>query len=297
MQPVRYGSLDQFRGFAVLGMILVNVLGRYSVMPDFFKHQYGAGWSFADTVAPFFVFIVGMGFRLAYIRGIERDGVWLARLKAIRRFFVLFIVGVFVYQFNLDRIFWDALSEISFAGFLALPFIGLSKKYRAGAAITYPILFLAFPFWQPFGKPFEPFFWVSILLAGSLVADFIQQNDKNRLLKFCLSWGIIFTLAGGILAHWNEAAHFIFYIGLSLLLYAAFYIVVDFWGKSLPHLTALGRNALVVYAIHYIIDDDLRKLIDSNAGIGLALLSFGIVYFACYSVAAYLNKRKYYITI
>ena len=298
MQSNRYESIDQFRGFAVLGMVLVNVLGRYSVIPQFFKHQYGTGFSFADAVAPFFMFVVGMAFRVAYIRNVERSGVLMTWLTVMRRFFTLFVVGAFVYQFNPDRIFWGALSEISVAGLLALPAIGLNKKYRIGAAVFYPILFLALPDWQPFGKAFEPFLWVSILLLGSLLADFIQKDDKRGLLWCCLGWGFAFVLIGGVLSYASlNISHFIFYVGLSFLLYAVFYIVADVCHKPFPHLSVLGKNALVVYALHYVVDNDLQKLIAGDASLWLAFSSFGVVYFACYAVAVYLDKRKYYITV
>ena len=34
-QPRRIPSLDQFRGYAIFGMILVNYLGGFDVMPVF----------------------------------------------------------------------------------------------------------------------------------------------------------------------------------------------------------------------------------------------------------------------
>ena len=53
-------SLDMFRGFAIFGMILVNYLGHFDVISETFKHP-RYGMTFANAIAPFFVFAVGMG--------------------------------------------------------------------------------------------------------------------------------------------------------------------------------------------------------------------------------------------
>jgi len=58
MNQGRLVYLDQVRGYAIFGMILVNILGMFDVMPWILKHHH-EGFSYADHIAPLFLFIVG----------------------------------------------------------------------------------------------------------------------------------------------------------------------------------------------------------------------------------------------
>ena len=93
--PRRIVSLDQFRGYTVVGMLFVNFLGGYVVVPAVFKHH-NTYCSYADTIMPQFFFAVGFAFRLTFLRRLAterrlggrprrsrpRPGARLARLRA-----------------------------------------------------------------------------------------------------------------------------------------------------------------------------------------------------------------------
>ena len=63
----RIVSLDQFRGYTVAGMLFVNFLGGYQVVPAVFKHH-NTYCSYADTIMPQFFFAVGFAYRLTFLR-------------------------------------------------------------------------------------------------------------------------------------------------------------------------------------------------------------------------------------
>ncbi len=63
----RIASLDQFRGYTVAGMFLVNFLGGYLATPLLLKHH-NTFCSYADTIMPQFFFAVGFAFRLTFGR-------------------------------------------------------------------------------------------------------------------------------------------------------------------------------------------------------------------------------------
>ena len=63
----RIVSLDQFRGYTVAGMLLVNFLGGYAAVPAVLKHH-NTYCSYADTIMPQFFFAVGFAFRLTFLR-------------------------------------------------------------------------------------------------------------------------------------------------------------------------------------------------------------------------------------
>ncbi len=288
----RVESIDQLRGFAIISMVLVNVLGYYRIMPITFRHNL-EGFRFADFVAPLFVFVVGMGFRISFLRNQITDGKWHAMKKSARRFIVLFLVSIFVYHFSLGRMFWDALTEIAIAGIFSIPVIGSARQWPR---ILTAFAFLGlFPLARSFGLQFEPFVWVFPLLMGSLVTDWI--HDRKKIALGTIIWGICLSLAGWLIATTVSHAIFITHVGLSFLLTFCFYYIADIWKKPLPHLSTLGKNAIVVYILHYLIYEDLRKYINSDAGYLLAITSFVIVYIGCYAVAKYLERRNYFITI
>jgi predicted acyltransferase len=73
----RIVSLDQFRGYTVVGMLLVNFIGGYQVMPAILKHH-NTYCSYADTIMPQFFFAVGFAYRLTFLRRLETAGTWTA---------------------------------------------------------------------------------------------------------------------------------------------------------------------------------------------------------------------------
>ncbi|MFM9061654.1 MAG: hypothetical protein ACKOOI_01265, partial [Pirellula sp.] len=59
----RLTSLDQFRGYTVFGMLVVNYFGGYVACPQVWKHTHDY-LSYADTIMPQFLFAVGFSLRL-----------------------------------------------------------------------------------------------------------------------------------------------------------------------------------------------------------------------------------------
>lgn len=59
-RPARLVSLDAFRGATIVAMILVNNPGRWSKVYPALRHAAWNGWTLADIVFPFFLFIVGV---------------------------------------------------------------------------------------------------------------------------------------------------------------------------------------------------------------------------------------------
>ncbi len=53
-------SLDAFRGFTIAAMILVNSPGTHRAVYPQLKHAPWNGWTFTDTIFPFFLFIMGV---------------------------------------------------------------------------------------------------------------------------------------------------------------------------------------------------------------------------------------------
>jgi len=93
----RIDSLDQFRGYTVVGMLLVNFLRSYDAVPAVLKHH-NTYCSYADTIMPQFFFAVGFAYRLTFLRRVERLGFGPAAAAVVRRNLGLVLVGFVLYH-------------------------------------------------------------------------------------------------------------------------------------------------------------------------------------------------------
>lgn len=92
----RLASLDVFRGFTIASMILVNNPGSWPPYSQL-EHADWHGWTFTDTVYPFFLWIVGVAMTLSTARRLERGQSRAELLRhAFQRAVILFLIGVFV---------------------------------------------------------------------------------------------------------------------------------------------------------------------------------------------------------
>ncbi|HET6323114.1 MAG TPA: hypothetical protein VFG04_00325 [Planctomycetaceae bacterium] len=91
----RLASLDQFRGYTVAGMFLVNFLSGFVAAP-FVCHHHNTYCSYADTIMPQFFFAVGFAMRLSFGRRVMQQGVGAAYWHMVKRLFGLALVAIFI---------------------------------------------------------------------------------------------------------------------------------------------------------------------------------------------------------
>ena len=96
----RLASLDAFRGLTIALMIVVNCPGDINAVFSFLGHSSWNGWTFADTVFPSFIFIVGVSLVFSFAK---REGPGTSNgsieLRVLRRTIVLFALGFFLNGF------------------------------------------------------------------------------------------------------------------------------------------------------------------------------------------------------
>ena len=105
-------SLDQFRGYTVVGMLLVNYLG-FDCVPRILTHTHDYN-SYADTIMPHFLFAVGFAFRLTFGRRVQEQGVGSAYGRVVRRLLGLVLVAIVVYSPGRLADSWEGLQELGF---------------------------------------------------------------------------------------------------------------------------------------------------------------------------------------
>ena len=125
----RIVSLDQFRGYTVLGMLLVNFLGPFKWTSSLrllaHTHDY---CSYADTIMPQFLFAVGFAFRLTFGRRAQREGVAVASAHVARRLLGLVLVSVVIYSASPRADSWNEFVRLGFSG--TMPFMLKSKWFQ-----------------------------------------------------------------------------------------------------------------------------------------------------------------------
>jgi hypothetical protein len=115
----RLASLDQFRGYTVAGMMLVNYLGGFAACPRILKHTHDY-CSYADTIMPQFLFAVGFAMRLTFERRFQREG-RAAYGRVIRRLLGLVLVSLVVYTVGSRARSWQELCDLGFLGAIGEP--------------------------------------------------------------------------------------------------------------------------------------------------------------------------------
>ena len=144
----RLVSLDVFRGFTLLGMVLVN--SHPGKIYPALAHAGWNRWAFADLIFPFFVFIVGVAIPYSVAnrlgRGISRQRLF---WQILRRCVLLFAVGLFLngyprFDFSTLRIM-NVLQRIAICYFLAsIMYVCLRMTPKSIVCLSGTILVLYF---------------------------------------------------------------------------------------------------------------------------------------------------------
>ena len=124
----RLDSLDAFRGFTIAAMVLVNNPGDWSNLYSQLAHAPWHGWTFTDTIFPFFLFIGGVSMALSLGR-LAAAGADKPRLllKLAKRAMLIFLIGFLlnlIPYFNFEKVrIPGVLQRIALCTLLAAPIV------------------------------------------------------------------------------------------------------------------------------------------------------------------------------
>lgn len=255
----RIESMDQFRGYTMAGMFLVNFIGGFAAVHPLFKHHNTYN-SYADTIMPQFFFAVGFSLRLAVVRNIGKLGPREAYRKAAQRCLALILIGLVVYHLDGRYRTWEELRTLGWSGFLAesfwrspfqalvhialtslwvLPVIARSFRVRIAFLLTTAGLHLALSYWFWYdllnarkvidGGQLGFLSWAIPTLAGSFAYDLVRERGPAGALKPLALWGLILALFGYTLSCLNAVFNPVQGTGL-----ARFLVEPPFWPPSRP---------------------------------------------------------------
>ena len=145
-------SLDAFRGFTIAGMLIVNNPGSWTSVYSPLKHAEWHGFTFADTIFPFFLWILGASIPVSLFLKREQENHHGIHSKIIKRAIILFLLGIFLngFPFGLFGPGFDAES-LRIPGVLqriaacyavaALIILHVQKRIQVSATIAILILY------------------------------------------------------------------------------------------------------------------------------------------------------------
>jgi predicted acyltransferase len=268
----RLEAIDQFRGFAILLMILANYMNNVSIIPAWLKHADDIGYTVIDLIAPMFVFAMGLTYGLSFRRRFDREGAWNTYQHFLTRYLALLGMGyliTLVWELSgiqPPSVNWGLLQALGAAGLIALLFIRLSAAWRwvIGLGLLAGYQFLLDRFWlqdvltAPHNGPWGALSWGAMLILATAMADLYHDQNRNQWEFPLLSTGlVVMGLALSLLIPLSKdrasTSYVILSIGLSGLVFYCFHLLHELWEVKLPILTDWGRNPLLLYLLHYVI--------------------------------------------
>jgi predicted acyltransferase len=170
----RIVSMDQFRGYTVAAMFVVNFVGGLNAFPEVMKHHNGLPYfSFADTIMPSFIFAAGFSFRLSALRRFAKLGTARAYAHFVVRSLALVLISLVMYAAEdldvknwaqltstggvwklvaelLKANLWETLAVIGVVQIVILPVIAASTRVRTIAWIACAVIHLLISHWFNF---------------------------------------------------------------------------------------------------------------------------------------------------
>jgi predicted acyltransferase len=179
-------SLDALRGFdmfwivgaeeLVRGLQKITETGPIGFVADQLKHQAWAGFHFEDLIFPLFVFIVGVSLVFSLTKTIERSGRRAAIGRILRRFLLLYLLGILYYggfstPFEKIRLV-GVLQRIALCYlFASLLFVYLKPKALAGVCAG-----LLLGYWALLSCVPVPGYGAGNFAEGANLANYVDQQ-------------------------------------------------------------------------------------------------------------------------
>ncbi len=228
----RIVSLDQFRGYTVAGMFVVNFLASYAACPRILKHT-NDYCSYADTIMPQFLFAVGFAFRLTFERRVQREGARAAFGRVVRRLLGLAGLALAIYVLLPTALEWpqiltrpaaetareifkrdwfQTLLHIAVTSLWILPVIRASLAVRIAFAAASAVLHVALSGWFYFvwvntppagidGGPLGFLTWTLPAIAGTVGCDLVAAAAtaaKSPVRPLALAGAALMLLGWGL---------------------------------------------------------------------------------------------------
>lgn len=253
-------AIDRYRGLAVIFMVFVDSLLDTPAIPAWLKHPADAGFTFADIVAPMFLFAIAATYRQSFLRRAEKGGAYAhftTRYLALIGLGTVFCAGGIAFT-------WGVLQAIGAAGLITLLVIKLPPLARAGIGcgllLAYQLACNFVPalrdlvFEGDHGGFLGSLSWGALLILATAMIDFYNKGIK----PFLLATGALSLLATGslFLAPIAKTRVSASYVLVSLVICAVLYFLVNLISGKLPFKSDItiwwGENSLLMFLLQLI---------------------------------------------
>jgi len=313
MEPSRIISIDVFRGFLIPLMTFVNTTSYFDNTPLWLRHVNGIGLTITDLVAPFFIFAIGLTYKMVHyknenLRTLDRV------LRTLRRYLALFGMGMLSslrFPGGVPTFNWDTLAYIGLAGCLTISVIEFSWKIRLIVvcllSIGYQVVIELFIgdiiAMQIEGGLYGVASWTCMLILGTILAESIS---KKKFMNF-LYFGLILLVTGiimhflfdkmgliGVSRKWVSIPFVYVSIGLASCLYTLFWFIFDYKQLKFP-VGILGRNPLFLFIMQGILTAFIVPLFPQTLHLAWIILIAVFNVLIVGVIGFILNIRKIYI--
>ena len=258
----RLDSIDQYRGAAILLMVLADYLSHIQRVPAWLKHAPGGkGLTIVDLIAPLFIMAIGLTFKPSFQRRLDREGRRQTFFHFIRRFLALIGIGMLTPR----GYSWGLLQTIGGASLITLLVIQLPPlaKLIIGGTILGGYQILSDTVWMERVSGTSSWCeiegtlgWAAMLILASVLADWFYSQPQGRRKTL---FGSLASMGLGLgLSNWIEisqyfvsASYVLITLGASGLIFMGFHELTEKLNVRLPLLISWGKNPLILYLLHY----------------------------------------------
>lgn len=262
-------AIDRYRGLLVMLMVAGDFAAGIASTPAFLLHAPDIGLTIADTVAPAFVFVIGLtyGPSFARRRAVSEGGRSGAVRHFVLRYLALIGIGAIITAGSVSvagvASDWGVLQALGVAGLICLVVIPLSTVWRAAAGILlllgYQVLLdtvaLETVLAANHGGLPGALGWAALLILSTAVADVWRRGARPYAIC-CAALVVVATLSVLVVPVSKHRVSLSFVL-VTLALSAVALLVLDAASRRASRTEGLfcwwGRNALALYLAHLLI--------------------------------------------
>ncbi len=258
-------AIDRFRGSLVILMVMGDFLSGVNFVPAFLKHAPDIGLTIADTVAPAFIFVIGLNFGPSFARWLR-----LGQMVAYRQFFMryLSLIGIgAVISAGATAVGqpndWGVLQAIGVAGLITLAFIRLPTwtRFLIGTLLLWVYQYLLDAsmvetvLHSVHGGLFGSLSWAALLVLSTALADIWRKGLSS--FAVCVSALVVVAGISVVIVPVSKHRVSLSYILITLAISALVFLMLESDASQRLRRAGLlcwwGENSLALYFLHLLI--------------------------------------------
>jgi hypothetical protein len=256
-------SIDRLRGTLVMLMVIGDYIAGINWIPDYLKHAPDIGFTIADTVAPAFVFVIGLNYGPSFKHRFSENSALAYRYFTQRYLSLIGIGAIITAGADLaDRpTGWGVLESLGVAGLITLTLIRLPtwSRFVIGLAILglyqyfLDTAMLESVLTTGHGGFFGAISWSALLVLSTAVADIWRKGMKQFLV--CNAALIAVAAYSILIVPVSKNRVSLSYILITLALSSLVFLIVRAIAKSqkVGLFVWWGQHALGLYLTHLLV--------------------------------------------